>query len=274
MLTLYSFSRLVLLEEGVHGGRVEVVLVLGGLLGLRLDQERALEADLVLVLGHEREEAAELVELLLHVGVEQRLVPFPAAPEHVVLAAEPVRRLEDLGDLRRRVGKHLGIGVRRRARQVTSMAEEVGRAPQELDAGALHLALHAFEDAVEVRVALPERGPLGRDVAIVEGEVGRTELLEEFECSLQLLSSSLEGVARAVPRPLEGLLTESVATLPGKGMPVADSRPKLSLHALPQHQTASVVVAVRERILRLGALEFDGRDASKIALGHGSGSKG
>ena len=40
----------VALEEAVDGGDVEVVLVLGRLLRLRLDQDRALEADLVLVL--------------------------------------------------------------------------------------------------------------------------------------------------------------------------------------------------------------------------------
>ena len=48
-------------EEAVDRRRVVVVLVLGRLLRLRLDQERALEADLVLVLGDQVEEAGELV---------------------------------------------------------------------------------------------------------------------------------------------------------------------------------------------------------------------
>jgi hypothetical protein len=76
----------VALEETVNGGHVEIVLVLGRLLRLRLDQDRALEADLVLVIDDHGEEAAELVELALEVGVEQGLVAFAAAPEHVVLA--------------------------------------------------------------------------------------------------------------------------------------------------------------------------------------------
>jgi len=75
-------QQVVTLEEAVAGGDVEIVLVLGRLLGLRLDQERSLETDLVFVLDHQRDEAAELVEFALHVGVEQRLVtlaPHPTA---------------------------------------------------------------------------------------------------------------------------------------------------------------------------------------------------
>ena len=88
MLNLTSLLEAVAAQEGVDRGDVEVVLVLGRLLRLGLDQERALEADLVLVLDHQVQEAAELVVLAPQVGVEQRVVALAAAPEHVVLAAE------------------------------------------------------------------------------------------------------------------------------------------------------------------------------------------
>ena len=81
-------------EEPGHGGGVVVVLVLGRLGRLRLDQDRALEPDAVLVLDHEVQEAGELVELTPQVGVEQRVVALPAAPQHVVLAAEAMGRLQ------------------------------------------------------------------------------------------------------------------------------------------------------------------------------------
>jgi hypothetical protein len=61
----------VLLQEGEHGGDVAVVLVLGGLEGLGLDEDRALEADAVLVLHDHGEEAAVVIELALQVGVEK-----------------------------------------------------------------------------------------------------------------------------------------------------------------------------------------------------------
>jgi hypothetical protein len=62
--------------------------VLGGLLGLGLDQDRALEADLVLVVHDHAQEAARLLALAPQVGVEQRLVALAPAPEDVVLPAE------------------------------------------------------------------------------------------------------------------------------------------------------------------------------------------
>ncbi len=53
----------VLLQEGVNGGDVVVVLVLRRLERLRLDQDEAVEPDGVLVFDDEVEEPAELVEL-------------------------------------------------------------------------------------------------------------------------------------------------------------------------------------------------------------------
>ena len=52
----------VALQERIHGGDVAIVLVLGRLERLRLDQDRALEPDAVLVLHHHREEAGVAVD--------------------------------------------------------------------------------------------------------------------------------------------------------------------------------------------------------------------
>ena len=65
-----------------------------GSMRLGLDQERALEPDAVLVLGDQAQEPGELVSLAAEVRVEQRVIAFAAAPQHVVRAAEPLRRLE------------------------------------------------------------------------------------------------------------------------------------------------------------------------------------
>src|SRR5438067_485159 len=112
-------QKVVALEETVTGGDVEIILMLGRLLRLGLDQDRALEADLVLVLDDEREEAAELIELALEIGVEQGLVALAPAPEHIVLAAEPVRHFERRADLARGIGEYLGVWIGRSARHVT-----------------------------------------------------------------------------------------------------------------------------------------------------------
>ena len=152
----------------MDGGAVVVVLVLRRLLGLRLDQQRALEADLVLVLGDQVEEPGELRLLAPEVRVEQRLVALAAAPQHVVRAAEAVGRLEDLAHLRGRVGEHLGIRVRGRAGGIARMREQVGRAPQQPDPGPPHVTVDLVDDRRQVRGRLPERGALRRDVTVVE----------------------------------------------------------------------------------------------------------
>ena len=59
---LHLLGQSPLLQETEDGGDVEVVLVLGRFAGLRLDEQRAVEADLVLVLDHHGEEAPHLVD--------------------------------------------------------------------------------------------------------------------------------------------------------------------------------------------------------------------
>ena len=95
-------------QEVQAGGGVGVVLVLGRFLGLGLDVERAGEADLFLVIDRHVEEPGEVVELALHVGVEQGRIAFAASPERVAGPAQVVRDLHGLFDL--------GAGDRRRRR--------------------------------------------------------------------------------------------------------------------------------------------------------------
>ncbi len=95
----------------MHGGGVEVVLVGGRLLRLRLDEELAGEADLLLVIDGQVEELGQVVELALQVGVVEVHVAFPAAPEDVVDAAQLLGDFEGLLDLGRGVGEDVGIAT-------------------------------------------------------------------------------------------------------------------------------------------------------------------
>ena len=65
----------------------ENYVVLGRLEGLGLDQNGALESDAMLVLHDHRQEPAVLIELPPQVRVQQRVVAFATAPQHVVLPA-------------------------------------------------------------------------------------------------------------------------------------------------------------------------------------------
>ena len=84
-------------QEAVDRRGVVVVLVLRRLHRLGLDQERALEADLVLVLGDEVQEPGELLALARQVRVEQGLVALAPAPQDVVRAAQPLGHAPSCG---------------------------------------------------------------------------------------------------------------------------------------------------------------------------------
>src|SRR5438132_199928 len=73
------------------------------------------------------------------IGIEERLVTLASAPQHVVRSVEAVGYLEHRLDLRGRVREHLGIGIRRGARRVARVTEQVRRAPEKPRSGALHV---------------------------------------------------------------------------------------------------------------------------------------
>ena len=150
---------------------VVVVLVLGRLHRLRLDEQLAREPDPVLVLGDEVQEPGELGTLAPQVGVEQRVVALAAAPQDVVLATKPVGHLEHVLDLGGGVGEDLRIRVRGGARLIARMGEQVRGPPQQSDAGPLLVAGGIVGERVQVRAEVGVARPFGRDVAVVEAVV-------------------------------------------------------------------------------------------------------
>ena len=169
------------------------------------------EADLVLVLGDQGQEPGELPLLPSEVRVQQGLVALAPAPQHVIGAVEPLGGLEHQLHLRRRVGEHLRIGIRGRARGVAGMAEEIRGAPQELRAGPGHVGLDLDEDHVEVRPRFGERPALRRDVAIVEAKERDAELRDELEGGIELGGRGRHRVETGVePGPVERADAEDI----------------------------------------------------------------
>src|SRR3984885_4178354 len=156
------------LQEAEHRRDIEIVLMLGRLLGLRLDQDYTLEPDLVLVVDNQGQKASELILLATQIGVEQRFVTLAAAPQHVIGAAELMRRIDGVLHLRSGVSKDLRIGIGRGARQIARMAEEVSGAPEEPGPGLLHLFGKEIGHLREVAAELLEALALGNDIAIVK----------------------------------------------------------------------------------------------------------
>ena len=116
-------------QEAEHGGGVVVVLVLGRLHRLGLDEELALEADLGLVLRDQVQESGELRAFAAKVRVQKRVVTLTTAPQHVVLATQAQSDFHHVLDLRGGVGEHLRIWIRGSPGLEAAVREQVGRAP-------------------------------------------------------------------------------------------------------------------------------------------------
>ncbi len=242
--------------------------MLGRLARLGLDQDRALEADLVLVLDDQVEEAAELVEFLTHARVEQGLVAFAAAPQHIVLAAKCQCGVHRVAHLQGRHREDRRIGIGGRARHEATVAEQIGRAPQQFHAGALLVLAQHIDHPLEVVVTLARRCALRSHVAVMEAVVRGAKLGEHLKGGFGLHLRQLQRRAALKPGALESATAKRVEAVPAEGVPVADREAQMVFHAFAQHDAVAVVVAEGEWVCALGALEFDLGDMVEVA-GHG-----
>ena len=58
------------------------------------------------------EEGGQVVQLCLHIAVDEGVVALPAPPEDEVLSAESLGHFHALLDLRRSVSRHAGVATR------------------------------------------------------------------------------------------------------------------------------------------------------------------
>ena len=123
------FFQAELLQEAVNRRHIVIILMLGRLLRLRLDQQGALETGFMFMLHHHLHKAAKLLALLAQIGVQQGFIAFAPAPQYVVFTAELVRRLHRAAHLARRPGEHFWIGIGGGASAVARMGKAVGGAP-------------------------------------------------------------------------------------------------------------------------------------------------
>ena len=259
-------------EEGIHGGGVVVVLMLRRLLRLWLEQQGSGESDPMLVLRDEAQESRELRFLSGEIGVEERLVALAPTPQDVICPPQPMRRLEHVLDLGGRIREYLGVGIGGRPRSVSRVAEEIGGAPEQPDAGSLHVAFDLVHDGLEPVARLRERAALGRDVAVMECEERYAELRHELERRVDLRTCRLHRVgAGPQPRSIEGSDTEDIRPGPVERVPQADGDAEVILHPLAEDHAVGLVDLECQRVRRFETTERDslrhiGEEASHAHL--------
>ena len=231
-----------------------------GSLRLGLEIELAAEADFPGVIDRQVHEGGQVLELALHVGVPEALVSFAAAPEHVALPAQFLGHFQGLFDLGGGEGEGVGVATGGRAVHVARIAEQVGGAPEQLDAAAVLLLLEHLDHRVEVLVGLGQRGALGGDVAVVEAIERCAELVDELEGHGHAVDRIFDRVGRPFPGPPHRARSERVAARAAKRVPIGHAEAEMILHRLAFDQFAGVVVAERQRVLRVGAFVGDVAD--------------
>ena len=260
--------QVVLPQEVDAGGGVGIVLMLGRLFRLGLNEEGAFEADFLGVVDRHVEELGEVIELALHVGVIEALVAFAAAPEDVVFAAEIERDFEAFFDLGRGEGEDVSIAAGRGAVHEAGVAEEIAGAPEELHAGLLLFFFENLGDGIEVFVRLAECFAFGGDVAIVERVKGRGELGSDLKGNAGAVAGVFDGIAAVIPGAKGGAGAEGITTGAAHSVPIDDAEPEVVLHRFAFNHFAFVVPAEGERVFGLGAFVGDLLDVRKG--GHGS----
>ncbi len=257
----------VLTQETHHRGAVEIVLVLHRLHRLGLDQEIALEADAASVVARQGEEARQVLLLAPHLRVVQARIPLATAPEHVVLPAQRHRRLQRRLDLHRRARHHVEIRVGRRAIHVARMREQIGRAPQQLDAGVGLTLLGDADHVLQIRLVLADGLRVRGQIHVVEAVIRNTEFGEKLERRIGLGLGPRQRVAAGVPRIGARARAERIGAVTAETMPIRHRKTQVRGHGLAANLLVGVVHLERQRVVRGLAFERNAADARKIFLG-------
>src|SRR3569833_2667746 len=258
---LHFFRQPVALQEGIYRGHVVVVLVLGRLEGLGLDENRAFEADLVLVLYHHRQEPAVLVELPAQIRIQQRVITLAATPQLVVLAAQSMGGFETAAHLRRGPRKDLGVRGSGGATSITWMTEEAGRTPQQLHACRGHFLRHPLLDLPQALVVLLQGRRRGHRIHVMKREITYSQARVEIERGLELRVRHSLRHGCAQPGAAQRSAAEHVGTRPVEGVPVAYGGLLPIFHALAEYDPIFVIDAISEIAQGGGPYEEKGHNA-------------
>ncbi len=242
-----------------------VVLVLGGLKRLRLDEYGSLEPDAVLVIDHHGKEAAVLIQFARQFRGQQRVIAFAPAPQDVVVPAEPMGRLQRRPYLCRGPREHFRARAGRGATRVARMTEYIRGAPQQLDAGCSHLFCQRLFNAPHIAVVVLDGGRRGHHVDIVEGEVRHAQARYEIERRFELLIGHGLRDDRSEPGPGQRACAKDIRAGPVERVPVTHRDLQPLRHGPAEHHAILIVDAVGKFIAGLGTFETDGFNAGKNA---------
>ena len=256
-------------QEADNGLCVNIVLVLGGLHGLRFYEEGALEAFCSGIVAGSAQHGGQVFLLTLLVGIQQGHVAFATAPEDIACAAQLDGGVDGVLYLHNCAGYYVEVGIRGGAVHVALVAEDVGRAPEQLDVGELlHLLEGIVGNDLHALFVFLDGGTLLDEVHVVEAEVVNAQLVHQLEACIHLVLGPLDGALGLFPLIGAGLTAELVAAGLSQCMPPGHSELQPVLHFLSHHNALGLVVVEGHHVLTLFALKGDFSDKREILFFH------
>ena len=219
-------------EEAYHGLAVHVILMLGGLHGLRFNEECAFEAFCACVVACEGQHHCQVLFFALLVGVEDAHVAFAASPEHIVGTAQLYCGVDGVLNLYGGAGHYVEVGIGGGSVHVAGVAEYVGGAPEILDACLGHLLLEVGHDFLHVGLVFLDGGGLAHKVYVVEAEILYAEFLHDFEACVGFVLRCLHGIGGGVPGELLCAAAELVAAFGAQCVPPCHGKLEPVFHFL------------------------------------------
>ena len=160
-----------------------------------------------------------------------------------------MRGFDHFADLHGRPGRNFRIGIGRCARRIAGMTEDVCGAPEQPDAGALHVPREYVDNASQVRLVLPRGRRVGHGVHVMETEERCAEFLEEAEGVLGFQFSELLGRRRpGFPGSIKGAGAKYVMARPRETVPIARGDAQMLRHGLSDYDAIFLVILERQRI--------------------------
>ena len=124
------------------------------------------------------------------------------------------------------------------------------------DAGLFLLPGKDLDDLAEGALVGGEIAKVGAHVGVVEAVERRAQGREQLKGDAGFQLGLFDRLLR-IPGPVEGTPAERVEPFPGEAVPIGDGEAELVLHPLAQNDLVRVVVAERQRVGAVGALEGD-----------------
>src|SRR5659263_34353 len=198
-------------QEAYHRGSVIIILVFGGLHGLGFNIEGALETLFPSIVSCQGKHHGQVLDLPLHVGVEQGEIAFTAAPEDITLSAESNGGINGVLQLYGHIRQHIEIRVGGSAVHVTRVAEDVCSTPEQLHAGLFLPRFYLRNKFVKTLLYLKDRA-VTHEVRVMEAVEWSSDLFNELKSHVEL---GLDAVIafQIVVRKVSGLCSEGIGAV-------------------------------------------------------------